>query len=190
MTTRPDRLSEIARSLNRREWLPTVEEVELGSAFFQQAKAMEEQHPDFPPGPERGDRLHVENLTVLARFVENAHDELVPQRRDRLPASPMIELVELYISGAQPLLLHAKRMRAAWHSATLPEPATHEIAREAWRLSVTQQQAEANLRYWNAVGWEEEHDPYARWDNPHPAWARLATIGSTMMAAVTGDVDY
>ncbi|MEU1906554.1 hypothetical protein [Streptomyces hygroscopicus] len=191
MTTTPHRLCEIARSLNRLQWLPTAEEVELGIAFFQHVKTMEEQpQPDFPRGLQRWDRLHTENLDVLARTVEKLRDELLPAWKNRLDCSPMIELVEQYVCGAQPLLRHAERLLATWRGAALPAPTTDEIAYEAKRLNISLEQGEANLRYWKAVHWEEEHNPRSLWDELEPAWAYLGSVQATMMAALTGDTEY
>ncbi|MBV9025440.1 MAG: hypothetical protein JO362_16990 [Streptomycetaceae bacterium] len=126
---------------------------------------------------------------MLVRGVGAVRDEL-PAWRDRLPGSPMVELVELYISAAQPLLPHAEHLLTAWRDAALPEPTTDEITYEARRLDTTAEQAEANLRFWNARHWEESSNPRYLWDDLHPAWARLGAVRSTMAAAVTGDTDY
>ncbi|MFJ9034535.1 hypothetical protein ACIRQP_40065 [Streptomyces sp. NPDC102274] len=191
MTKAPERLREIARSLNRRQWRPTPAEVELGSTFFHRVKELEEEpHPEFPRGADHWSRLHTENLVVLARTVTMARDELLSVWKDRLPGSPMVELVEQYVSGAEPLLPHAERLVAAWHGVTFPEPIADEIAYEAKRLNVSAEEGEANLRYWKAVRWEEKHHPESLWDDLRPAWSYLGAVRSTMMAAVTGDTDY
>ncbi|MFF1422020.1 hypothetical protein [Streptomyces sp. NPDC058280] len=190
MTDAPDRLREIARSLNRRHWQPTVLEVAFGAAFFQRLKGLEEEpQPEFPRGADDWTRLHTENLAVLARTVTMAQDELSAWK-DRLPGSPMVELVEQYVSAAQPLLPHAERLAAAWRGATLPEPTADEIAYEARRLNVSPEEGETNLRYWKAVRWEEEHNSSSLWDDLRPVWSYLGAVRTTMMAAVTGDTDY
>lgn len=191
MTTTPDRLSEIARSLNRMQWLPTAEEVELGSAFFRHLKTIEEEpQPDFPRGLKQSDRLHTENLAVLARSVEKLRDELLPAWKNRLDGSSMIELVEQYVRGAQPLLPHAERLLGNWRGATLPAPTADQIAYEAKRLNISLEEGEANLRYWQAAHWEDEHNPCSLWDDLQPTWAYLWAVESTMTAALTGDTEY
>ncbi|MEV6426063.1 hypothetical protein [Streptomyces sp. NPDC051662] len=128
---------------------------------------------------------------VLARTVTVAR-ELLSVWKDRLPGSPMVELVEQYVIGAEPLLLHTERLVAAWSGVTFPEPTADEIAYEARRLNVPAEEGEANLRYWKAVRWEEEaeHHPESLWDELSPVWFYLGAVRSTMMAAVTGDTDY
>ncbi|MDX3224484.1 hypothetical protein [Streptomyces sp. ME19-01-6] len=191
MSTTPDRLSEIARSLNRLQWLPTAEETELGNAFFRHLKTIEEEpQPDFPRGLKQSDRLHTEHLAVLARSVEKVRDELLPAWKYRLDGSPMIELVEHYVRGAQPLLPHAERLLANWRDAILPALTADEIAYEAKRLNISPEEGEANLRYWQAAHWEEEHAPRALWDELQPAWSYLWAVESTMTAALTGDTEY
>lgn len=194
MTTPPDdlRLSEIARSLNRREWRPTDEEVRVGGAFFDLVRPLERQpQPDFPYGRDWWERLHTENVTGLARSLSVLRDELLPGWREQLPTtSPMIELIELYIRGAQPLEQHADRVLDAWRAAVLPEPTADEIAYEARRLNVSADKGEIHLRYANAARWEKEPHRQRLWDELAPVWTYLGAVRSTMMAAVTGDVDY
>ncbi|MFK0154316.1 hypothetical protein ACIQVK_19850 [Streptomyces sp. NPDC090493] len=191
MTVTADRLSEIARSLNHRQWQPTAAEVAFGTSFFQQMKKMEDRPSyGFPRGASWWDRLHTENLDTLARVVAMMRDELPPGVREQLTGSPMVELAELYIDAAEPLLPHARRLLAAWHDAALPSPSAHTIAREAQRLNVSAEQAEGRLRYESACRWEKETNPRSLWDDLRPAWARLGAVRSTMMAAVTGDTDY
>lgn len=126
---------------------------------------------------------------MLARVVAVAQGELSAGRR-RLADSPMVELVELYISAAQPLLPHAERMLAAWRDAAPPAPAADEIALEAARLNISAEQAEARLRFGNASRWEQESSAASPWNGLRPAWALLGAVRSTMTAAVTGDTDY
>ncbi|MFE7124986.1 hypothetical protein [Streptomyces sp. NPDC057617] len=191
MTQTPNRLSEIARSLNCMQWLPTAEEVDFGNAFFQQVKKAEEELcGDFPRGMHRWHRLRTEDFTALARTVTVVKNELLPAWRDRLPASPMVELVEMYVSGAQPVLPHAETLLAAWHDATLAEPSDADIAYEARRLNISSEQAAANFRFWKASHWEKEHFPRSLEDDLRPVWGYLIAVGSTLTAAVTGDTDY
>ena len=191
MTITSDRLSDIARSLNRQQWQPTADEVSFGSTFFRRMKEVEEEpRPAFPRGTNWWDRLHTESFETLARVVVMVQDELLPAVRERLADSPMVELAGLYVSAAQPLLPHAERLLAAWHDAAPPAPTAAEITREAGRLNETAEQAETRLRYYNASHWEMETNPNGLWDDLRPAWAHLGAVRSTMMAAVTGDTDY
>lgn len=191
MTVTSDRLSEIARSLNRQQWQPTADEVAFGSTFFQRMKELEEElQSAFPRGTNWWDRLHTESFTAMARVVAMVRDELLPAWRERLADSPMVELAELYVSAAAPLLPHAERLLAAWHGAARPAPTAEEITREAGRLNVSAEQASSRLRFENASHWEEESNPRGLWDDLRPAWAHLGAVRSTMMAAVTGDTDY
>jgi hypothetical protein len=134
MTQTPDqrRLSEIARSLNRYEWRPTAEEVTCGAEFFQLVQSLEEaEHPRFPRGTSAKPwtlRLRTENVAVLAEEITVLREESLPQWRERLAAdSPMTELVDLYVRGAQPIVRHADAVLTAWEQATLPEPTAEEI---------------------------------------------------------------
>jgi hypothetical protein len=102
----------------------------------------------------------------------------------------MVELAELYISVAEPLLPHAQRLLAAWHDAALPAPTAEEIARAAERLNVSSEQAESRLRFENASRWEQDTNPRGLWDDLRPTWAHVGAVRSTLMAAVTGDTDY
>jgi hypothetical protein len=191
MTVASDRLSEIARSLNRQQWQPTADEVAFGSTFFQRMQQVEEEpDPAFPQGADWWERLHTESFHKLARVVAMVQDELLPAGRERLADSPMVELAELYVSAAAPLLPHAERLLAAWNDADLPAPTADRIVREAGRLNLPAEKAEARLRYDNASRWEEESNPHDLWDDLRPAWAHLGAVRSTMMAAVTGDTDY
>ncbi|MFI6283100.1 hypothetical protein [Streptomyces sp. NPDC050988] len=191
MTVTSDRLSEIARSLNRLHWQPTADEVAFGSAFFERMKeAEEEQRSAFPRGTNWWDRLHTESFATLARVVAMVQDELLPVWRERLTGSPMVELAELYVSAAEPLLPHAERLVAAWGNAAPPSPTADEIAREAGRLNLSAGLAERRIRFENASHWEEEGNPHGLWDDLRPAWANVSAVRSTMMAAVTGDTDY
>lgn len=136
------------------------------------------------------DRLHTESFATLARVVAMVRDELLPTWREQLADSPMVELADLYVSSADPLIPHAERLLAAWHDAALPAPTADEIAREARRLTVSAEQAESRLRFENASQWEKETNPRGLWDDLRLAWAHLGAVRSTMMAAVTGDTDY
>lgn len=160
MSATPDRLSKIARSLNRHQWLPTADEVAFGSAFFQRMKEAEEQGSAFPRGTAWWDRLHTESFATLARVIAMVQDELLPARRERLASSPMVDLAKLYASAAEPLLPHAERLLAAWGDAAPPAPTADEIAREAKRLNVSAEQAERHIRFENASHWEEEGNPH------------------------------
>lgn len=132
MTQTPDqrRLIGIARSLNRYEWSPTSAEIECGADFFKRVARMEEAGlPGFRRGPESWkQRLHTENVAVLAQEVGMLRDEFSPEWGARLPAdSPMAELIEMYLKGAQPITRYAEAVLAAWHEAALPEPSDDEI---------------------------------------------------------------
>ncbi|AKH83967.1 hypothetical protein AA958_19245 [Streptomyces sp. CNQ-509] len=190
MSETADRLSEIAWSLNRREWQPTDEEIELASAFFEVLVKAQRAVPDFPRGVDHGDRLYTESFAVLARRVEAVQAELLPAWRHRLDGSPMVELVELYAGAAQPLLPHAERLLTAWASTSFTEPTAREIADEARRLNITATQGEAHLAYLNASAWEEELFPPAILNDLLRIWDRLLAVAATMTAAVTGDTDF
>jgi hypothetical protein len=191
VTENPDRLGEIARSLNRCWWLPTVEEVEFGGAFFRLRRGVEED-PDsgFPRGLASWNCLRTEVFTALARTVRAVQEDLLPSWRHRLDGSPMVELVDLYVSAGRPILPHAEQLMAAWRDVSLPEPSAEEIAYEARRLNVTPEEGEVNLRFFNAHRWEQATVPRSLWDGLLPVSARLGAIQSTMMAAVTGDTEY
>ncbi|MDO0936550.1 hypothetical protein QQY66_34385 [Streptomyces sp. DG2A-72] len=197
MTETPDqrRLSGIARSLNRYEWSPTLEEIECGADFFKRAKTIEvAENPGFPRGPEPEPwkpRLHTENVAVLAQEVGMVQDELLPKWRARFPVgSTMVELIEMYIRGAQPIVQHADAVLTAWREAALPEPSDDELAYRTRYSGLSVEEARARLRYQIAAGWEEDPSRRALWEEMLPAWTRLGAVRSTMMAAVTGDVEY
>ncbi|KMS74417.1 hypothetical protein ACM01_14090 [Streptomyces viridochromogenes] len=197
MTETPDRrrVSEIARSLNQYEWRPTAGEVACGAEFFQLVKGMEEaERSDFPrdasarPWPLR---LRTENVVVLAEEVALLREEFLPGWRTRLPdGSPMAELIDLYVRGAQPVLRQAEAVRAAWEGAVLPEPAGDEIARHVRYSGAPTDEVTARLRFETAARWEEGPDQRSLWEAMEPAWNYLGGVRSTMMAAVSGDVEY
>ncbi|MEU0215577.1 hypothetical protein ABZ281_10820 [Streptomyces sp. NPDC006265] len=162
------------------QWQSTADEVAFGSTFFQRMRQVEEEpDPVFPQGADWWQRLHTESFHTLARVVAMVQDELLPAGRERLADSPMVELAELYVSAAAPLLPHAERLLAAWNDADLPAPTAEKIAREAGRLNLPAEKAEARLRYENASRWEEETNPRDLWDDLRPAWAHLGAVRST-----------
>ena len=195
MTETPDRrrLSEIARSLNRYEWSPTLVEIECGADFFKRVENMEQTGlPGFPRGPEPWKpRLHTENVAVLAQEAVMLREDFLPEWEARLPAgSPMAELIEMYIEGAQPIVRYTEAVLAAWHQADLPEPTDDEIGYKTRYSDLSAEQARAQLQYEIAAGWEEEPPRRALWEEMLPAWNQLGAVRSTMMAAVSGDVEY
>ncbi|MFI6803820.1 hypothetical protein ACIBO6_02185 [Streptomyces luteogriseus] len=189
------RVNEIARSLNRYEWQPTLDEVKCGGEFFQLVKSMEEaERPGFPRDTSAGPwtlRLRTEHVVVLAEQVSRLQAEFLPGWRDRLPdGSPMVELVEMYVRGALPVVRHADGALAAWRDAALPEPADDEIAYRTRWSNVSADEVAARLRYDIAAQWEEQSPRHSLWQEMLPAWNFLGAVRSTMMAAVTGDVEY
>ncbi|MFI9829660.1 hypothetical protein ACIHIX_18445 [Streptomyces sp. NPDC051913] len=197
MTTTPDqlRVSEIARSLNRHEWAPVTAEAACGEAFFQLLRGLEEaKRPKFPREAGAGRwtmRLHTENVLVLAEQVFLLQKEFLPAWRSRLPSvSPMAELIGLYARGAQPAVRHAAAVRAAWESASLPEPASDDIARQVRYSGSSADEAAARLRYEIAARWENEPDRRSLWEAMEPVWNHLGAVRSTTLAAISGDVVY
>lgn len=197
MTQTPDelRLSEIARSLNRYEWQPTAEEVRCGGEFFQLVTSTEKaERPEFPRDTSARPwavRLHTENATVLAEEVATLVKEFLPGWRERVPGgSPMVELVDMYVRRAQPVVRHAGDLLAAWSEAALPEPDEDEVAYRARYSGAAVSDVEARLRYEIAARWEEEPPRCFLWEEMKPAWNFLGSVRSTMMAAVSGDVEY
>ncbi|MEU9189866.1 hypothetical protein AB0D14_36095 [Streptomyces sp. NPDC048484] len=189
------RVGEIARSLNQYAWRPTRDEVQCGAGFFQLVKGMEEaQRPELPrdatakPWPRL---LRTENVLVLGEEVALLQEEFLPEWRARLPdGSPMTELIELYVQGAEPVVRHTEAVWAAWESAVLPEPAEKDIAWQARYSGTPAAEVTARLRYEIAARWEEEPDRRSLWGAMEPAWNYLGGVRSTMMAAVSGDVEY
>ncbi len=197
MTQTPDqrRVSEIARSLNRYEWRPTAEEVKCGAEFFQLAQSLEEaEHPRFPRDTSAKPwtlRLHTENVAVLAEEITLLREEFLPQWREHLAAdSPMTELVDLYVRGAQPVVRHADAVLAAWEQTTLPEPTAEEIGYRTRYSGAAAKDVAARLRYDIAAAWEKEPVRRSLWEEMGPAWNFLGAVRSTMMAAVSGAVEY
>jgi hypothetical protein len=193
-TSDQSRLSEIARSLNRYEWAPVAAEVACGAAFFQLLRGLEEaERPKFPRETGAGRwamRLHTENVLVLAEQVVLLQEEFLPAWRSRVPSgSPMTELIDLYVRGAQPVVQHAAAVRAAWECTTLPEPASDDIARQVRYAGASADEAAARLRYDIAARWEDEPDRRSLWAAMEPAWNYLGGVRSTTMAAVSGDVE-
>ncbi|MFD4561243.1 hypothetical protein ACFWP5_44190 [Streptomyces sp. NPDC058469] len=188
------RLSEIARSLNRYQWQPSDEEATCGAAFFQLVKSTEEKERGFPRGTEPGPwtpRLRTENVAVLADEVTMLREEFLPEWRERLPAgSPMAELIDMYVRGAQPVVRHADAVLAAWAEAVLPEPTEDEIAYRTRYTGAPAEEVAARLRFGTAASWEEEPPRRLLWEEMAPAWNHLGAVRSTMMAAVSGDVEY
>jgi hypothetical protein len=194
MTTTPDqsRLSDIGRSLNRYEWRPTDAETRCGDAFFHLVKGMEEKEHGFPRRPGRWTlTLHTENVAVLAGQVAVLQGEFLPAWRQRLPAdSPMAELIDLYIEGAQPVVRHADAVLAAWAEAALPEPSDDDVAHHSGYSAVPAKDVTAQLRFGIAATWEEEPPRGLLWEQMAPAWNYLGAVRSTLMAAVSGRVEY
>ena len=187
------RLIGIARSLNRYEWSPTPAEIECGADFFKRVTRLEEAgFPGFPRGPESWKpRLHTENVAVLAQEVRMLRDEFLPEWDDRLPSdSRMTELIEMYYKGAQPIVRYAEAVLAAWHEAALPEATDDEISYKTRYSDLSAEEAKARLQYEIAAGWEEEPSRRALWEEMLPRWNHLGAVRSTMMAAVSGDVEY
>lgn len=197
MTETPERrrVSEIARLLNQYEWRPTADEVACGAEFFQLVKDMEEaERSDLPrdasarPWPLR---LRTENVVVLAAEVALLREEFLPGWLIRLPdGSLMAELIALYVRGAEPVVRHAEAVRAAWEGAVLPESTGDEIARHVRYSGASTDEVTARLRFETAARWEEEPDQRTLWEAMEPAWNYLGGVRSTMMAAVSGDVEY
>ncbi|MET9658148.1 hypothetical protein [Streptomyces sp. NPDC006510] len=190
MTFNSDRLSAIARSLNLTEWEPTPDEVTFGRAFFRRTDELEEPSLAFPRGPEQGNHLHTEAFDATARKVALVQDELLPAWRERLAGSPMVELAELYVSAAAPLLPHAQRLLTAWRGVALPSPTAEDIARTAARRRISAEQAALLLRFENAAQWEKDTNPRDLWTGLLPVWANIGSVLSTMTAAITRDTYY
>lgn len=189
------RVSEIARSLNRYEWRPTYDEVKCGAAFFELVKGLEEaERPRFPRDMSAKPwtlRLRTENVVVLAEEITVVREDFLPQWRGRLAAdSPMTELIELYVRGAQPVVRHANAVLAAWEQATLPEPTAEEIDYRTRYSGAAAKDVAARLRYDIAASWEKEPVRRSLWEEMQPAWTDLGAVRSTMMAAVSGEVEY
>ncbi|MEU6512165.1 MULTISPECIES: hypothetical protein [unclassified Streptomyces] len=111
MTADAQQLDGIARALNRREWIPSQEEVAVGAAFLQEVQAADAGQ-SFPRVPGTDDRLRTVDVAVLVTLVSRIEEVLLPLWR--LPrASPVIDLVELYVRGAQPIMQQADAVLAA-----------------------------------------------------------------------------
>lgn len=100
-------------------------------------------------------------LTVEARLMSEVEVELLPVGRARLPGSPMLELLEIYVEQARQLVPHAVRMAAAWRRAT---PRPDDVGR-----------------------WEES---LVRENGPQALWPGVFAVRSTLQAATTGDVGH
>ncbi|MFI2204696.1 hypothetical protein ACH47Z_28690 [Streptomyces sp. NPDC020192] len=184
-------LGAIARSLNRYEWDPTLEEIAVGDAFLRERQKDEEASQSFPRGPQEWDRLRTEGIVSLGAKVARIEGELLPQWRQRLSSgSPMIDLVEIYVRSAQPIVRHADDILTAWQGAVLRKPTGDEIADEARRLDVSIEEAESIWRFEEARHWESQPPRSALWDELLPTWAYLGSVCSVVAAAVTGDVEY
>ncbi|AZP17841.1 hypothetical protein EJC51_18080 [Streptomyces aquilus] len=189
------RVSEIAHSLNRYEWRPTAEEVECGAEFFQLVQRLEEaERPGFPRDTSAKPwtlHLHTENVAVLAEEITLLREDFLPRWRERLAAdSPMTELIDLYVRGAQPVVRHADAVLAAWEQTTLPEPTAQEIGYRTRYSGAAAKDVAARLRFDIAAAWEKEPPRRSLWEEMGPAWNFLGAVRSTMMAAVSGDVEY
>lgn len=190
-TEPPDRLNEIALLLNRRQWRPSPVELEAGAAFFHLLRRAEQrQRPEFPRGTRVWQQTYTEAVAAGAEGVWRTREDLLPVWRDRLAASPMRELLEMYAGRGQPLLDHAQRLAAAWRAACLPEPAADLVEAESRRLGIAADAGLMALRYARACRWEETQLPRALRDELDALFLRLETVRSTVMAAVTGDVDF
>ena len=193
-TSDQSRLSEIARSLNLYQWQPTAEETTSGAAFFQLAKSAEEKERGFPRGTEPGPwtlRLHTENVAALVDEVTMLREEFLPKWRERLPVgSPMAELFDMYVRGAQPVVAHADAVLAAWAEAVLPEPTEDEIAYRTRYAGVPAEDVTARLRFEVAASWEEESPRRLLWEQMAPAWNYLGAVRASVMAATSVDVEY
>lgn len=128
---------------------------------------------------------------MLAEEVALLQGEFLHGWRTRLPnGSPMAELVDLYVRGADPVVRHAEAVRAAWEGVTLPEPAEDDISRQVRYSDAPADEVAARMRYEIAARWEEQPDRRSLWEAMEPAWIYLGGVRSTMMAAVSGDVEY
>lgn len=110
--------------------------------MFQLVQSLEEaEHPGFPRDTRAKPwtlRLHTENVARVAEEITLLRGGFLPRWRERLAAdSPMTELVDLYVRGAQPVVRHADAVLAAWEQITLPESTTEEIGyRNRYRRAV------------------------------------------------------
>ncbi|MEU4347101.1 hypothetical protein [Streptomyces sp. NPDC023838] len=190
-TAPPDRLSEIALLLNRRQWCPSPEEREAGAAFFHLLRRAERRRrPEFPRGTQPWEQTCTEAVAAGAEGVWRTREELLTAWRDRLAASPMRELLEMYAGLGQPLLDHAQCLAAAWRDADLPEPAADRVEAESRRLGIAADTGRMALRYDHACRWEEAQMSVALRGELDTLFRRLGTVRSTVMAAVSGDVDF
>ncbi|MEV8529247.1 hypothetical protein AB0451_34755 [Streptomyces sp. NPDC052000] len=187
-----DRLSQIARALNRREWLPTATEMALGNAFFERVNRLvkEPQVPaDLPPLESRWEAWLIQDLSLHARLHAEVEGELLPLWRGPLTDSPMLWLVERWVEIGRELLPFAERLLAAWNTAP-PIPTAAELAAEQDRAH-DPEWAAAQLRLRMARQWEVAVIPTVeQTDLLEPAAMRLAKVRSVLTAATTGDVDY
>ncbi|HEY8984260.1 MAG TPA: hypothetical protein VIU15_32370 [Streptomyces sp.] len=190
-----DRVSEIAVLINQYRWRPSPVEVEYGMEFLQLLPQLEgeEAYRRFPRDTRARPwtrSLHTENVVVLAAEVRLLREEFLPRWRERLAdRSPMAELVDLYVQGAQPIVRHAEEVLADWEQAVLPEPAPRDVSRHARYSGETERDVAAQLRYNIAASWEKEPARRSLWKKLEPAWTFLDSVRVTMTAAVTGDVE-
>ncbi|MGN9760028.1 hypothetical protein [Streptomyces sp. SD31] len=154
----------------------------------------EAERPDFPRHTSARPwtlRLRTENVVVLDEEVALLREEFLPGWRTRLPdGSPMVELIDLYVRGAQPVLRHVEAVRVAWDGVVLPEPAIDDVARHARYSGAPTDEVTARLWFETAARWEERSDRRSLWEAMEPAWNHLGDVRSTVMAAVSGDVEY
>ena len=127
---------------------------------------------------------------MLAEEAAVLRDAFVPRWRDCLPeGSPMAELVDLYVRGAQPVADRAGDVLAAGRTAALPKPAAEDAAHRVRISAASADEVAVRLRYEIAARWEEA-PRRSVWEEMGPAWNRLRAVRSTMMAAVSGDMEY
>ncbi|MEU3078512.1 hypothetical protein [Streptomyces laurentii] len=173
MTTTRD-LREIERLLTGMEWVPTRDEFKLGCDFIdaEYDAVTVAAARGYPRGRGRWEVTTLEYLTVVSLVVERVERELLPAARARFPGgSPMVDLVELMLAAAVPVLPYARQLQEAW-AAGGPEARRGETA----DYRDTQPWEDALLG-----DGQEVVSLYAR---------TVSVIRSVLVAVVTGDITH
>lgn len=184
-------LSEIARSLALRQWIPSAAEVALGEAFSRLAVASQEDPTpaDMPPPRVGRGPWMTQRLAADVRLAREAKEHLLPAWRGQLAGSPMLALVEAFVVAGRALTQYVEPLLAAWRTSPPPSPSPELVESEAARLRVSRQEAEAATRRVDVERWEAEQLPLERLQELDAAAGDVIhRVTVIMTAALTGNI--
>lgn len=175
-----------ALALNTRAWIPSETELRIGGELVTALRALdtaqiEQAQPVMPVHDTQPDRpwwtQRAWHLAAQARIA----DDILERWADRLPEGYMVGLVTDYGDTARAVDGLARRLQTAWETQPPGEPSGELRARFGESGAVTAA----------TYKWEHAHVPEADTRRIEAAENRLMVgIRSTIIAALTGDVDF